>query len=106
MLWPIQKMKKQPDKTATMKQIFILVCIALSLCSCNSLKKLTVQKENRYDSAINKATRVMEIKRKDSAGSGTLTTTQTKTSDSGYTRITNVREYYSDEFDFDTDEKH
>jgi cobalamin biosynthesis Mg chelatase CobN len=84
-----------------MKQFLILICIAV-LCSCNAFKKISNKTQSNTDSTGAKSSFYVDVKKKDTTGTTITTTTNKKTSDSGYKKTTTiVREYYTDEFDFE-----
>lgn len=88
-----------------MKQLLIFTCIVL-LCSCNAIKKISNKTQTNTDSTVKRTSSIVDVKKKDTTGTTVTTTTNKKTSDSGYKKVTTVvREYYTDEFDFEGDKQ-
>jgi cobalamin biosynthesis Mg chelatase CobN len=86
-----------------MKQLLI-ICISLSLFSCNASKKATSATHATADSTGAKSSSVIEVRKKDSTGTNTATSTDKKTTEAGYKKTTTtVKEYFGDEFDFEGD---
>jgi hypothetical protein len=83
-----------------MKQLTILLFFVAALTSCGTMKKSFYKKTDRTDSVTNKTETKVDVKKKDSTGSEVTQTNQVKTSDSGYTKTTVIKEYWGDEFDF------
>lgn len=86
-----------------MKQFLFLICIALSVCSCNAVKKITSHKHTTQDSTGTKASSFVEVKKTDSTTKETTQESGKKQAESGYKKTTTrVEEYFSDEFGEDT----
>jgi len=84
-----------------MKQLLTIFLIAFFFCSCSAIKKTTNKTQTNSDSTGSKSSVLVDIKKKDSVGTGVVKTTETKASDNTYTKTTTTKEYYTDEFDFE-----
>lgn len=79
---------------------FATILTLLFLFSCSASKRTASRSSESIDSAKVKKDISISVSKSDSSNTGKrITNTQTK-SDSGYTKKTTIREYYSDEFDF------
>lgn len=84
-----------------MKQLFTLLCIAL-LCSCGASKKTTNKTETNTDSTGTKSSLVVDVKKKEANRNTTSQATEKTQTEGSYKKTTTtVREYYSDEFEFE-----
>lgn len=82
-----------------MKQLLFLILCTASLCSCHVLKKANKSNKTNTEILTNTTSTDVEVKKKDSTGTNTTKTTESKKIDSGYTKTTTiVREWFSDEF--------
>lgn len=88
-----------------MKQLLTILCVAFIFTSCSTLKKTISRQNSTTDSIGAKSSATIYIKKSDSSGIAIHNSTEKKTTDSGYTKTTVVKEYYSDEFDFTAEDK-
>jgi uncharacterized protein YceK len=72
-----------------------LILITICLFSCSTVKKSISSKKSFSDSTVKENVSLTQLNKKDSTGTATTQTTQSKNSDSKYKKTTVIREYYA-----------
>lgn len=78
----------------------LLFSSVLFLLSCSILKKNVNKNQSRVDSTAKVVSSSIISIKKDSTGKAINKITEETKSDNGYTKVTTIKEYLSDEFDF------
>ncbi|UAY56278.1 hypothetical protein [Arachidicoccus terrestris] len=77
--------------------------ILITATSCSSVKKLRKSTTVNIDSTATKSRQASHVNKKDSAAHSDVTASQKSKIDSGYSRKTVVREYWTNDFDLGSD---
>lgn len=85
-----------------MKKLLTIVPFMMALLSCTTLKKNTSKAATKTDSAGKKLSVVTSVKNADSAVTGTNKESSSNKSENNYTRTTTIKEYFGDEFSFES----